>query len=100
MILPPIQKSTFHDYLLQLPIDKRYEAFCFYYHQFNECIVETAAFLGISYNAFKKAINTLKPHVREYDTKVKNEHEIFKYPETLSQPSITGKELALKFSIK
>ena len=87
---------SLHEALMKIPIDQRYQFIRKVYQQNNKDKTKTAKLLGIAYNTVSKAVDTINPQPRVYDTKVKQEHILFIYSETVQNPTIFGDKLAHK----
>ena len=87
---------SLRDVLMQTPVKERYEVIRQAFNANGRDISKTAQFLGIAYNTVNKAILNEKPKTRIYETKIKKEHILFIYTETIRNPTISGDEVAKK----
>ena len=82
------------DILAKLPTKEKYALIRQYYYQNNKDTTATSKFLGIYYNTVSRAISNPNPQRRIYETKIKKEHIIYIYSQTILNPRITGEELS------
>ena len=80
--------------LMCLPVNERYEAIREFQNNFHLTTTEASQRLGIAYQTVVNANNNLNPRERTYDTKIKEIHKIFIHSKTLTNPHISGDELA------